>query len=74
MVLFYASCSYISEVFSTFTLFLWIYSICRNEFKREGSGRGNWGTQTDEISQCVYPLQLLNFSFKKCIADDIHTL
>lgn len=22
-----------------------------NEFKREGSGRGNWGTQTDEISQ-----------------------
>ncbi|KAG5051504.1 hypothetical protein JHK87_003702 [Glycine soja] len=22
-----------------------------NEFKREGSGRGNWGTQTDELAQ-----------------------
>lgn len=26
------------------------YSICRSEFKREGSGRGNWGTQTDELA------------------------
>ncbi|XP_074382585.1 RGG repeats nuclear RNA binding protein A-like isoform X2 [Apium graveolens] len=23
----------------------------RNEYKREGSGQGNWGSQTDEISQ-----------------------
>jgi len=27
------------------------WSICRNEFKREGSGRGNWGAQTDELAQ-----------------------
>jgi len=28
-----------------------LWSICRNEFKREGAGRGNWGTQNDEITQ-----------------------
>ena len=27
--------------------------MCRNEFKREGAGRGNWGIQTDEIAQLV---------------------
>lgn len=26
-------------------------SMCSNEYKREGSGRGNWGSQTDELSQ-----------------------
>ncbi|KAL8555766.1 hypothetical protein ACS0TY_003543 [Phlomoides rotata] len=25
--------------------------ICRNDIKREGAGRGNWGTQTDELAQ-----------------------
>lgn len=25
----------------------------RNEIKRDGAGRGNWGTPTDEIAQCV---------------------
>lgn len=27
------------------------WSTCRNEFKREGAGRGNWGTQSDDITQ-----------------------
>lgn len=27
------------------------FSICRGGFKREGAGRGNWGTQSDEIAQ-----------------------
>lgn len=26
-------------------------SICSGGFKREGAGRGNWGTQSDEIAQ-----------------------
>lgn len=26
-------------------------SIFRNEFKREGAGKGNWGGQTEEIVQ-----------------------
>jgi len=28
-----------------------LLSICRNEFKREGAGRGNWGTQNDDITE-----------------------
>jgi len=37
-------------------LSLFMYNVinrsnCRNEFKRDGAGRGNWGTQSDEIAQ-----------------------
>nr|DAD18373.1 TPA_asm: hypothetical protein HUJ06_019836 [Nelumbo nucifera] len=31
--------------------FIKLHYVCRNEMKREGSGRGNWGTPTDEIVQ-----------------------
>lgn len=44
----------ISHMFDAFIglVFLFIYVImCRGDFKREGAGRGNWGTQADELAQ-----------------------
>ena len=31
--------------------------LCRGEVKRDGAGRGNWGTQTDEVAPYVHSLQ-----------------
>lgn len=43
---------YISFFFCFCTVLLTIaYILCRNEIKREGAGRGNWGTHTDELVQ-----------------------
>ncbi|KAI3804250.1 hypothetical protein L1987_25651 [Smallanthus sonchifolius] len=38
-----------------------------NEFKREGAGRGNWGTQTDEINQ---EIQEVVVEKEKTVASD----
>lgn len=36
----------------------------RNEFKRDGSGRGNWGSSTDEIAPLV---SFISISLAACI-------
>lgn len=41
-------CSEVCYLLSIFRHF------CRNEYKREGSGRGNWGSPTDEIAPLVF--------------------
>lgn len=42
---------------STFNIYFKLQTqfLCRNGIKREGSGQGNWGTQTDELTRSVFP-------------------
>lgn len=39
------------SVFEVENYLMLCFLLIRNEFKRDGSGRGNWGGPTDEVVQ-----------------------